>query len=156
MADCGGKSGDVWVAGREEISRAGVAFDMGGKGIEPSEGIVARGGKGIGHGSGGAVGRWIVDDAFAALGVAPELVDADDVFACAAEGELEIAESFGGLEENAFLLGESVADVAIADAGLGGLAAAEFFDVVEIGFFHAIQSTGWGERQIENAERLKR
>jgi hypothetical protein len=39
-----------------------------------------------------------------------------------------------------------VADVAIADAGLGGLAAAEFFDVIGIDFFHARNSRwGWGK-----------
>ena len=86
------------------------------------------------------MGRWVVDDAFAAFGAAPELVDVDDIFARAAEGNLEVAKTFGGLEENAFLLVESVANVAIADASLGCLAATKFFDVIGIDFLHGRNS----------------
>lgn len=150
MADRGGESGNMRVASGDEISRAGVSFDKRGKGIESIERSAACGGKGVEHGSGGAVGRWVVDDAFAAFGAAPELVDADDVFARAREREFEIAESLGGLEENAFLLGESMTDVAIADFGFGREPTAEFFYVIAIDFFHARECPrGWGKCKWE-------
>ena len=160
MADRGGESGNMRVPCGDEISCAGVAFDMRGKGIESIERSAACGGKGIEHGSGGAVRRWVVDDAFAAFGAAPELVDADDVFASASERQLEIAESLGGLEEDAFLLGESMPDIAIADFGFGREPTAEFFYVIAIDFFHAEGMSAWlGEMQMGKmgvkSERLK-
>jgi hypothetical protein len=160
MADRSGESGNMRVPCGDEISCAGVAFDMRGKGIESIERSAACGGKGIEHGSGGAVRRWVVDDAFAAFGAAPELVDADDVFASASERQLEIAESLGGLEEDAFLLGQSMANVAIADFGFGREPTAEFFYVIAIDFFHAEGMSAWlGEMQMGKmgvkSERLK-
>lgn len=64
--------------------------------------------------------------------MAPELVNIDYVFANTGDGDFEESIAFGGFEKNAFFLGESMTDTAIADLTTCRLSAAEFLDIVKI------------------------
>jgi hypothetical protein len=72
----------------------------------------------------------------AAFGLAPELVNIDDVFSDAFDGYFKKSLALGGFEKNALFLGKPVSDSAITDLTTCRFSATETFDIVFIGFGH--------------------
>jgi len=62
--------------------------------------------------------------------LAPELINIDNVFTNTGDGDFEESIALSGFEKNAFFLGESMTDTAIADLTTCRLSAAEFLDIV--------------------------
>ena len=74
--------------------------------------------------------RFTFNNERTALGLAPQPVNVEDVWANALDRDLEKSVPLCGFKENAFPLGQTVADTATADLRSGGLTTAQAFDII--------------------------
>ena len=74
--------------------------------------------------------RFTFNNERTALGLAPQPVNVEDVWANALDRDLEKSVPLRGFKENAFPLRQAVADTATTDLRSGGLTTAQPFDII--------------------------